>query len=308
MSFNVITSGGMLHYCNDHTGKMQGMTSISTSVVKNPYCQKRQNVKNSVCAECFSESMHEQYSDLAKWTAINYDTLNGSVIPVNEFPLLNVSFFRDESFGDSASTNHGLNMINQCLRNPFTMFACWTKQFTIWDNVFKLASKPANLIMVASSPIVNRPLSEQILIKYPWIDHIFTVFTADFALENDITIQCGLSRCLNCLQCYRKDTPVYINEVLKNEQPYYYRARYAKNKMKIRKTPVVSVSPSEIAFFQGGKYHFYKVTTDPKYLYKINKRSVSEATGNAEKIALYLNSNIAAFDALMNGRIYKKGA
>lgn len=308
MSYKVETSNGKLHICTDHNGKMQGMLSISTSPVENPDCQKRQHIHNCVCEFCFSQAMHEQYSELANCTAENYHVLNDSVLAISELPIFNVAFARGESFGDAGSENACENILNIALKNPFTIFAIWTKQFRFWNNVFKRIPKPKNVIMVASSCFVNRPLSEKILVLYPWIDHVFTVYTADYALEHDITIHCGLSRCLRCLQCYRTDTPVYINEVLKDEQPYYYKARTAKNRMKIKRASVVSVSASEIAFFRDGKYHFYKVTTDPKYLYKVNKKTVSETTGNAQKVAEYINNNVSAMDALLSGRIYKKGA
>ena len=54
----------MIEMTKNHTGKMEGINSISTSVVLNPFCQAQQAVKGSICSHCFAEAMMKMYSAL----------------------------------------------------------------------------------------------------------------------------------------------------------------------------------------------------------------------------------------------------
>ena len=44
---------------------------------------------------------------------------------------------------------------------------------------------------------------------------VFTVYTEKHATDNNITINCGTRKCLNCLKCYKNNNIVIINELLK---------------------------------------------------------------------------------------------
>jgi len=47
------------------------------------------------------------------------------------------------------------------------------------------------------------------------IDKIFNVVTPEYAANNPININCGKKNCRECLNCYKKDSPTIINEILK---------------------------------------------------------------------------------------------
>jgi len=47
-------------------------------------------------------------------------------------------------------------------------------------------------------------------------------------IENDIAINCGGAKCVKCLHCYTVNNIVFINEMLKADQPRYYKALKAK--------------------------------------------------------------------------------
>lgn len=46
-----------VHFTVNHTGKMTGMASLSTSVIDNPICAARAKVKGSICEKCFAANM-----------------------------------------------------------------------------------------------------------------------------------------------------------------------------------------------------------------------------------------------------------
>lgn len=216
-----------IHFCVNHTGKMAGMVSISTSAADNNVCRERAKVKGSICEHCFAMSMENAYTDLAKLLKMNTDILTTTLFKVEDFPVFDEStdIARIESFGDAQITFNGhvknstqcRNYIRLCQRNPHTIFAAWTKSPGFWDLAFKAEhGKPANLIMVLSSPFMNVVANPA---KFAWIDKVFTVFDAAYAMENNVQITCGGKECQNCRICYTKtDNVVYVNELLKKEQ------------------------------------------------------------------------------------------
>lgn len=206
---------GGLHYCTNHTGKMSGLHSLSTSVTVNPYCIKRQQKGDSICAHCFSASMMKQYKSLNECTTRNAEILTASVLPGSVLPLIPSRYFRFESFGDLINVNQVINYFNIAKKNPDTLCALWTKNPHIIAKAIEAGhDKPANLQIVLSSPFVNKPVKST---KYGFIDKIFTVY--DKKTAKDVNINCGARSCLGCGRCYRPNPDgskiQYINEILK---------------------------------------------------------------------------------------------
>lgn len=204
-----------LHYCTNHTGKMAGLESLSTSVNANPYCIKRMQNGNSICSHCFSFSMMKQYKALNECTSKNAEILTSGIIPADQLPLTPTRYFRFESFGDIINANQVINYFNIAKKNPETRFALWTKNPHIVNKAIESGhSKPANLQIVLSSPIVNKPVKS---VKYGFIDKVFTVY--DKTGSKQVNVNCGARSCLGCGLCYRPNPAgvgvVYVNEILK---------------------------------------------------------------------------------------------
>lgn len=98
----------------------------------------------------------------------------------------------------------------------------WTKNAHIIEQTIDNGNaKPSNLIIVWSSFKLNEPAD---INKYWFVDKIFTVYTADVAIDNGTEINCGNKKCRECRLCYSFDNDIqYINEVLKQEQNRYYK-------------------------------------------------------------------------------------
>lgn len=197
--------------------KMEGMRSISTSVLKNSFCDKRRKCEGSICQKCYAFNQVKRYSNLNKCLERNTEILTTSIIPYAELPRMTDRFFRFESFGDLNNDIQFINYLNICTKNPQTNFALWTKNFGILDQVLKYMDKPANLFIIASSYEINK--KEDLINQFPWIDKVFTVFTSDFAEEHGIQINCGSRKCIDCQLCYTHNHVKEINELVKGSKP-----------------------------------------------------------------------------------------
>ena len=206
-----------------HGGKMDGIPSISTSCILNARCQKRVNCDKSVCHNCFAHSYMKFRKELREALERNFNIITKRILTKEEIAALNINvcFFRFVSFGDLNNNIQLINYINICKNYKNTRFALWTKNVDILLSVFsqKKYRKPKNLSLVISSPLLNVafPVSfVEKINKVVHIDVVFTVYSKEFAKNNNIVINCGAKHCLSCLQCYKghKET-IYINEQLK---------------------------------------------------------------------------------------------
>lgn len=199
---------------DDMSGKMDGIPSVSTSCLVNPYCQARMKNGEMVCAHCFAETQQKQYSASREHSIANYELLNGEILPLELLPKFgNVQKVRIESFGDLGSITQAINYLNMVKVNPSVTFAWWTKNhnFVIKaiDRVFN-GKKPKNLVLVASSVRLNEQA------KLPaYFDKVFTVYDKKTIARDGIEINCGARSCASCGRCYSKRTGSEVREQLK---------------------------------------------------------------------------------------------
>lgn len=210
----------IINVCVNHTGKMAGMYSISTACTLNEYCLKRSKNPDSICANCFAQTMFK--NPWYKWTLKrcehNTKVLTESVLDPEDLPVINAFAFRFESFGDIQNTAQVINYFNICNLNPRVTFAIWTKNpFIIANAIRDGHAKPGNLIIIYSSPLKDRPVSLAKIQKvFPFVDKVFTVWTTkEKAAEHNVCINCGARACLKCLRCYTIGGENEIAELLK---------------------------------------------------------------------------------------------
>ena len=206
---------GGLHYTINHTGKMAGLQSLSSSVLLNPSCIKRMQNNDTICSKCFAAAMMNRYKDLDRCVQENTPILTGSVLPDSVLPIIPVRYFRFESVGELINATQVINYFNIARKNPDTLCALWTKNPHIVARAIAAGhEKPANLQIVLSSPLINKPIKST---KYGFIDKIFTVYDKKSATA--VNINCGARSCLACGRCYRSNPAgvavQYVNELLK---------------------------------------------------------------------------------------------
>ena len=203
-------------WMTEHSGKMTGINSIGTSCANNPWCIKRRENKESVCSRCYADTYMKMRKALKGRLEDNAEILTKRLLENREIPVTNAAVFRFESFGDLYNATHLQNYVEIAKKNEHTIFGLWTKNLWILDEVFnkKEIEKPKNVSIVASSPIMNKPM-ELDRKKYWMVDHVFTVYDKKFIKCNNIDINCGARSCLGCKKCYVDKDTFYINEQLK---------------------------------------------------------------------------------------------
>lgn len=212
----------------DMTGKMQDVLALGTSCKLNPHCKMNQKIKGSICEWCYAENMRRT---TAYKQAFNTYVLCTYLFPENQIPYINRTMFRFESFADLLNDIQLRNYINIAAKNNHVECGIFTKRPAfLYNTLFKYYAglKPENLNVIVSSLYLN------VIADYKgrfmladgrdMINHIFTVFTADYALKHNIVIHCGTSICINCRRCYSSDTEFYVNEIVKQQAAIYYAA------------------------------------------------------------------------------------
>lgn len=207
--------------CKNHSGKMAGMISLSTACSCNEICKARAKVPGCICEHCYAETLIKMRKSLREKLERNTELLTAEIIPVEDFPIINASFFRLEAFGDLNNTIQAINYINFSRRNPQTIFGWWTKNVWFVKRALEQLNieKPENIVLIYSSPKVNYE-NEKLLDLFRVngkriIDKLFTVYDKKYIAENNVEINCGARNCLTCLQCYNKNTATLIHEHLK---------------------------------------------------------------------------------------------
>lgn len=201
-----------LHFTTNHSGKMAGMVSISTSVTTNERCAKNAQIEGSVCQKCFAAKQMKVFTSMEKPMVENQRILTSEILPAEKLPTINNLYFRFEAFGDLNNATQVKNYFNICYKNPRVKFALWTKNPDyIAEAIADGYTKPDNLNIVLSSLFLNKERKN----IFPFVDKVFTVYTPDHIEAENIDINCGAKNCFDCGLCYEKNGVGVINEKLK---------------------------------------------------------------------------------------------
>ena len=201
-----------LHFTTKHTGKMEGMASISTSVTTNERCAKNAQIEGSICEKCFAAKQIKVFPSMEQPMVQNQRILTESILPESILPVINVLYFRFEAFGDLNNSTQVINYFNICRKNPNVKFALWTKNPDYIAQAIKAGhTKPENLNIILSSLFINKERKT----KYDFVDKIFTVYDKEYIASENIEINCGARNCFTCGLCYNKNGVRIINEQLK---------------------------------------------------------------------------------------------
>lgn len=220
-NYETMTDKEKLNYLitRNHTGKMDGMVSLSTSVLLNENCKRNQTVKGSICSHCYACAQLKFYKTQAEKLKKATEFLTSHIIALNDIPQLNVSLFRFEAFGDLNNSIQVVNYFNIAKMNPEVKFGLWTKNPFIISYALKEYNieKPENLVIILSSMFLNKQYNyDRMKEVYPFIDKVFTVYDENYIEENNITINCGAKNCFTCKVCYDKNNGITdIKEKLK---------------------------------------------------------------------------------------------
>lgn len=203
--------------------KLEGIDSISSSVIDNIICQCRRKIKDCICKSCYADSQQRRNFGLQEHNIINGIIFRNILIPVKFFRILPIfsKYLRVESFGDVMNVIQARNYIRIIKAFPDRRSAIWSKNIGIWEKAFKIEGKPANCTYIHSSGTVNQV--DEFATEYEFVDHIFTVYDKAYAKKHNIIINCGGRKCMECIikrkNCYyrvnKNNNTLYINELKK---------------------------------------------------------------------------------------------
>ena len=215
--FSIIKPCKLLSVSQGLTGKMAGMSAITSSMLCNEHCQKLSKITGSVCEKCYTKKYLSCRPSVEKCYADNTKLLSESIIPIKQLPFINAAMCRLETFGDIVNVTHLQNYINIVKKNNHCMFSLFTKNYTVVFQYFKTHKQPKNLSIVISSLLLNEPFDVSKIRDLGLTNlKIFTVYTKAYANKNGIVINCGKNRCIDCRRCYTKNKiPIYVSELLK---------------------------------------------------------------------------------------------
>lgn len=202
------------------TGKLDLFPGITTSCNMNPHCVARMNNGACICSDCFAHKTLDRYDGADEHAAINTLLLANHRIPADLLPLfLNSRRARLEPFGDLQNTTQAENYFDIIEANAGTDFGWWTKNPGYIKQVLKHRRRPENVSFIFSGFFKNnagRPVDvDRIKALFPFVDHVFIVYTPDFIAENGVEINCGARCCGSCGACYKRDGAFVIREKLK---------------------------------------------------------------------------------------------
>ena len=205
--------------CKNHSGKMEGMWSLSTSVLKNALCIAHRMVKGSICEHCYAHQMASYRKSQAVKLDRATEFLTSHIIAYADIPLINAQIFRLEAFGDLSNGIQVVNFFNLAEKNGGTVFTLWTKNPHLIKEAMATygIKKPSNLIIIVSSLFINYELDlRKVQVTYPFVDKVFTVYDKAFIAEKGIQINCGARHCFTCRKCYTLNNGIdYLREIKK---------------------------------------------------------------------------------------------
>lgn len=200
----------------NHTAKMLGVNSVSTSPLFNHNCNAKRGVLRTICQKCYSFVMQKRYETLRKKLWKNSWILSEILFDEKELPYLYsaTGFFRFEAFGDLMTEIQVVNYFRMAKVNPHMRCALWTKNPWIIKQAMKHyeLEKPANLVIIGSSYFVNEAMTFQ---AFPFIDKVFTVYDKKHVKKNGTVINCGGRSCKDCGRCYMNYGGREVSELLK---------------------------------------------------------------------------------------------
>ncbi len=213
--FDYVLLVSALWIVNHEKRKLAGICSISSCVHDNKLCACRMKIKDSICAHCYANTQQKIHNGLKEHNILNGLILRNILLPKTYLKGLLIIFpyLRIESFGDIENITQARNYIRIIKVFPKKRACIFSKNIGLWKQAFLSEGKPKNVTYIHSSLFVNKPDNID-LKKYPFVDHVFTVYTKKYIKQNNIIINCGG---LSCMDCIKNKTGCYYPTSTKNE-------------------------------------------------------------------------------------------
>lgn len=205
---------GCVHW-SKMTGKMYGKRAIGRPMTAR--CIQRHEIDGCICQKCYATTTNRMYPNVRSALQRNRDLSPGDIY--DEPPVLHLNndlTWRSNWNGDYQDERDVLVDFAICEVVNYAICTAWTKNMDIVELVE--SELPSNYTVVHSNPMINCPDFE----KHPLSRASFNIYTAEYAIENDIKINC-IGACRLCKRCYGEKArkPKVVNELLKGNEIKY---------------------------------------------------------------------------------------
>lgn len=203
---------GCVHW-SKMTGKMYGKRAIGRPMTSR--CVANHELEGSICQKCYATKLNKVYPSMAAALQRNRDLDSQDIFDFSPIFTEVDPTWRSNWNGDYEDEHDVSVDFALCAVLEDAVCTAWTKNL---DAVYYMDKfRPKNYTLMQSSYFINKqdPLMSV-------SDQVFTVYTAEFAAENDININC-MGACRLCGRCYgnKKKRPVEVNELLKGDETKY---------------------------------------------------------------------------------------
>ena len=205
---------GCVHW-SKMSGKMFGKRAIGRPMTSR--CLENQKIDGCICQKCYATRINQVYPSMGAALQRNRDLdVNDILEDPPSFTTTDLTW-RSNWNGDYEDEHDVLVDFAICDVLNYAICTAWTKQGNIVERV--IDERPSNYTLMQSSYMINQQDD-----MWDFADQIFTNYTADYAAENDIDINC-IGACRLCKRCYGdlSHRPKVVNELLKGDEIKYFK-------------------------------------------------------------------------------------
>lgn len=206
---------------SEMSGKMFGKRAIGRPTTSR--CTDRQLIDGSICQKCYAVNhVNKMYPLMNNAMQRNRDI---DIEDIYRSPPLFTDVdptWRSNWNGDYSDEHDVLVDFALCNTIPESICSVWTKNIDLIENCKFEEDNPPNNFTVIQSSLMIDCVDDYIS---PNSDQVFTIYTAEHAVENDIEINC-IGACRLCNRCYGimdGHRPRLVNELLKGDEAKYFK-------------------------------------------------------------------------------------
>ena len=199
------------------SGKIEGIFSLDSSATNCGFCRKMREYaaahpeKQCICGSCYDVRQEGfKLAALARHT-LNLIIMSAVLFTVEELATVPVfGLTRVNSSGDSSGDVYAENMVLFSAAHPACRVSAWAKNTAGYIRACRKHGKPANLILICSSPFIDKAAP-----RPEYFDYVFTVYSTPEKVQAAMAagaMECNGKKCRDCgYSCYNGTWPEGAN-------------------------------------------------------------------------------------------------
>lgn len=188
------------------SGKIEGIYSLDSSATNCNFCIKMRKAAETnpdlVCGFCYDFKQEKYRKAVLNRHSLNLLIMSKVEFTVEELSMLSgIGLARVNSSGDAENVIYAKNMLRYAIAHEHAKVAIWSKNVLAYIKAIDEIGKPGNVILIQSSPFINRPVA-----RAKYFDYVFTVYSDENAVRAAIeagACECNGKKCRDCgYNCY----------------------------------------------------------------------------------------------------------